>query len=266
MALFKPQIWETEWNGISLVDITKENRIPFDKVADNKVYREYYKKLEKNGFKLSQEWIEKKAKSAIFISEVVEKYLMKTNKKNPKILSIGAGLGIVELPLLLKGYDLTLQECQAISFNYLKNKVQHLPKTLICNDLSNVESSSFDVIFSLTSTYPLDDKTYLAFLQSMRRIVADDGIVVIWEHLSTLKTIMVSLVRKILRKKNNGILWGWLRVFPQHLSFINKAGLTPIEIILMDRNQNIKIRLNKQSLKNIYAFYKYPIGAVISKK
>lgn len=166
MKFLKLKILEDEWNGISLVDIAKEINFPLNNIADDRIYEEYYKRLKAKGYKLSDEWVDVKKKTSKFCTFIIEEYKKRTGCENPKILSVGAGLAIVEIPLIKNGYDLTLQECQPTSFDYLRNECLHT-NIIISKDLQDVKSDLFDIIFCITSTYPLDDVTYLNLLKTM---------------------------------------------------------------------------------------------------
>src|SRR5690606_12986703 len=93
-------------------------------------------------FPLNDAWIEQKKDFSQGIVSILESRI----SKQDKILSVGCGLGIVEIPLIESGYKVDLQECQNISIDYLKiNFKDKFDKInfILSEDLSNIMSDTY---------------------------------------------------------------------------------------------------------------------------
>ena len=261
----KIKFWQEEWNNISLLEIAKSLNYPLNQVADYRIYEEYYNRLEKNGYKFQEGWLEAKWKTSFLIRSFIDDYGNIEDIKNPRVLYVGVGLGIIEAHLIEKGYDITLQECQEASFNYLRNK-NLSAKMIISQNLMDIGGDSFDIVYSITSTYAMDDDVYLDFLKSMKRIVKHSGFILIWEHLATLDSVVKDGIKQFIGyHQPKGILWGWLRPIRDHISLAKEAGLRMEEALLFDRNQNIVKKTNKTGTI-CHVFNRCPIGMMIYKK
>ena len=57
---FEFPYYQSEWQGISLIEIAKEKNIPLDQVASHDFYKHFYTKLDETGYKLDASWVKKK--------------------------------------------------------------------------------------------------------------------------------------------------------------------------------------------------------------
>ncbi len=227
------RLYQTSWNGTSLVDIAIKKGIDCREIAKKDIYDEFYRAMIEGGWVFDRQWIESKAR----ISEILREKVVATAITNPKILSVGAGTGIVEEHLLRNGYDVTLQDCQSKSFEYLRRKGVEF-KSIISQDFADIPSNSFDIVFIGTVSYALDDDQYQSFINDTRRICRPGGVVLFWE-------VGFNLIPVIRRLAKNGtdfifkcfdkgyarheLFWGWIRSSDEHRHVFEHAGFKLVE-------------------------------------
>ena len=208
----KLKFYQNDWLGLNLAEIGCKINHNKSHIAGSKFYNEiYHQVIGQNDFTLSQSWLEKKKN----ISDWIGSFLRSNIPSDASILSIGCGFGVVERPLIQEGMNITLQECQTHSLQYLQKKYPEVfEKTtlIISEDLSDIPSNSFDVIISITSTYCLNQETLCSFLESVKRILKKDGIFLWYETVLSLEDVLdvaYRLVRNV--PSQDRVLWGWKR-------------------------------------------------------
>jgi 2-polyprenyl-3-methyl-5-hydroxy-6-metoxy-1,4-benzoquinol methylase len=182
--------YQTEWLGINLSKLIKEMSYPAHKVPDSKIYNELYKTIfQNNSFFLDLTWLERKRTLSAWLESYFEQHAL----KKAKMLSIGCGFGVIEAPLIKQGYNIELQECQEYSIEYFK---RHYPeefqktKFILSNDLKNIQTSSYEVVLSITSTYCLDKEILDLFLTEVKSILKKGGIFIWYETALTMTDLM----------------------------------------------------------------------------
>lgn len=224
---FQYSIQSSDWHGLSLVDIANEYSIPLDKVAEHSFYSRLYEKWQNNDFKLEGNWLLMKQK----MSDIFYNVLSDLRILNQRIISLGAGLGIIEKGLIEKGVvDIELQECQGISFNYIKNFIN--PKIWITTDFRELPPASYKAVLTISLVYVFGNKEYENFFEQCARMITRPGYLIIWDHDIFLRaaiknqvTCVKSLLLSLLKSKNKkAIAWGWLRTPGMHISIAEKHG------------------------------------------
>ena len=112
--------YQDSWHNISLDELAKEYGEDIKQKSNAEIYEAFYQKFRKNGYNFSKEFHEER----ILVSGNIQKTIdqLFNEPKKAEVLSIGSGLGLVEIPLLKKAYKITLQECNEASFDYIKSK------------------------------------------------------------------------------------------------------------------------------------------------
>jgi 2-polyprenyl-3-methyl-5-hydroxy-6-metoxy-1,4-benzoquinol methylase len=227
--MFESPCYQTELQGLSLLDIVQKKNIPIDKIAASDFYSAFYEGLEESKFDIEPIWIAHKKET----SKLLRNYLPKD--KDATILSIGAGIGIVEEDLLKEGFPIELQECQPSSLNYLKSKNVKFNK-IICSDLSTI-SKKYDLIYTISTSYCFEYNKYQQFLKQIHKLLNHNGEFIICECIPNKYFITPKLINPLKRliKKLLGIkikpqvFWGWFRHPKLHISLCLKAGFKEIE-------------------------------------
>lgn len=172
--LFKASIqipfYQTQWHGIDLIALAKKIRHPLQVAADAKFYEAFYQELfaKQN---LSQGWQRKKRK----ISDWLLKQLYQYNLVDKKILSIGAGTGIVEEPLIDQGIEIDLHDVQPDSFF-----ISGMNEKTNCYAMEICEiSKKYDVLVCIAALYALSDSQITSFFSNCTNILKEKGIFII---------------------------------------------------------------------------------------
>lgn len=106
-------------------------------------------------------------------------YIKKNISKKKKILSIGSGRGVAELKLLEYGYNITLSDLnQPAGFNKLK-KIFKKMRFLKLNILNDKHLKKYDVIVCFSLLYAFDEKTIDKFFIKCKKILKQDGEILI---------------------------------------------------------------------------------------
>lgn len=195
--------YQNTWNGIDLMQICKEIGERNDRLPSPKFYEYYYQSLLKNNDILSQEWKSQKQNQTVWLKEQLLKY----GTIASKTLSIGAGTGIVELPLLKKGFHIDLHDFQSASFN--QYSMPEITNCFSC-DLSHLNENTYDIIFSIATTYAMDRQMLQEYLSKIRKLLKHNG-VFIWLDTSLSWKEVYSHYRNKDYYHKNCVLWGYKR-------------------------------------------------------
>lgn len=168
----KIPFYQTTWSGISLVDLAKKLEHPLEKLPDARFYDAYYKKISNRKSLLNKKWKLSKKKITQWLKEQID---MHGNCKS-HIISIGAGTGIIEIPLIESGYTIDLQEYQEESLDIFQ--VRNLT-TCYVKDLKTIEGINYDIAVVIAMTYALSDKELELFFESCAKILGKNGKLII---------------------------------------------------------------------------------------
>jgi|GEM_PF-5551324 len=213
--LFNIPFYQTHWQDIPLVDIFKASNQSSAIDDNSKLYDYFYERFTKDGLSLKSEFIAHRNTVSNWLESVMSDLSVIPNLS--RILSIGAGFGIIEASLIKKKYNITMQECQDKSVDYMKKFIPPEKfKFIKSKNLNNIEANSFDFIYAYGVCYSMTLQTLNSFLAEVERILVPQGIICIagdapyaW---SLIKSPFV---------KHNGFVWGWRRPW-QLTSFLAK--------------------------------------------
>jgi len=85
LRLFQVELWQTEWNGISLVEVAQEMNLPTGEVASSHFYELFYKRLRENNFQVEKEWLNQKQEMTKLFKEKIDTL---AGGKNANIISL----------------------------------------------------------------------------------------------------------------------------------------------------------------------------------
>ena len=192
----KIPFYQTTWNDISLVELARELRHPLAVLPDARFYALYYKKL----LNLGEKWKTGKKYQTQWLKAQIEKY----DDIQAKVLSIGAGTGIIEIPLIEAGYDIHLQECQEESLKIFG--AQDLT-TCYNKDLKKIENTSFNIIIAIAMTYALSDEELKSFFNSCSALLKKNGKLIVLDTSLSWQEIYAYFRNRSFYRKNQ-LLWG----------------------------------------------------------
>lgn len=180
-----------------------------------------YEKMKEDHFQLDPDFIEIRKKTSSWLERLMQD--LNILPQTSQILSIGAGLGLVEIPLINKGYNITLQEHQDQSFFYIKKALPQVQLKFLCTkDVSDVSKNMYDFIYAYGVFCVIDMKYLSSFMKNIYQILKPGGCFAIisgdgaysWD---LLKTLFV---------KHQGVLWGWKRPWQLTAWYAKKVGFT----------------------------------------
>ena len=219
------RLFSNDWQGIDLCDLADELDISKSKLADHHLYSALYERWSKENFKPEPGWVEAKAK----IASLIDSSLRDAGVVGGRLLSVGAGLGLVEAALLDRGWTVTLHECQPYSFGYLRRILgDRMPPTIVDSTIESVSAAAFDVILACSVTYAFDLTTYAGFLKQCRRVLAPNGLVIVWEHDAKFFPLDYAHVAVNVLRGLKYLKWGWIRGPEDHERLARKAGFSTV--------------------------------------
>lgn len=231
------RFYQNSWHRISFeklgVKLSTEN------LPDRNFYANFYRVFftKYRGYTdLEPEWLQLKINTAGDIYKTVAKYV------DPSILSIGAGIGIVENELVKLGLkDITINEVSpdVLQFcemrEHLRLETDEFP-AFLCSD------EKYDVILLNGIEYCFDNESFHHLLDNVKKHLADDGIVIFnsWSYyeawsFSNFK-LLVSFIwhyfsKFLLRNsKSRKQFWGFLRSRKEIIQFFVNSGFSVNEL------------------------------------
>lgn len=228
----------TDWNGLSLPEVARSAGLDPAQIADHHFYNAFYARLRQNAFRLDADFADRKRCWTPWVQRYFDRRRQEVGNAMRGI-SIGAGLGIVEEPLLSRGYTLVLHECQPDSFEYLRHRGVAFEQ-VIGKDVSSVASETFDIAFMLTISYVFPADGFASVLRDARRILRPGGLLVLSEVLPPFSKLpaVVRLHRTALKflgcPQPTGVFWGWLRTASEHEAALQEAGFAVEEKLYLD--------------------------------
>ena len=228
------KFYQTEWHGIPFTSFTRPS---MQKLADSDFYSLFYSaffKKYKTVNDLAPEWINLKESAAAFIGTKIN--------KQQSVLSIGCGLGIIELYLLRKGYsNLDITEVSATPLAWLKPLlpeeqvfIGHFPRCL-------PQGKKYDVILLASIEYFFKQKEMLYMLEECKALLKENGrcILLSWSFdfvkkslkyriIYALKCLLKATVCRFSRRAPFQF-WGYIRERSEFLALFRKAGFNQVQ-------------------------------------
>ncbi len=210
-----PNLYQSEWNGINLLEIARLQNTLTGGIPNQLFYAEYYKRL--TGVELPESWKRSKAATSVALEKWLNEICVKRgiSKDQLTVCSIGAGLGTVELPLIKKGYSITLHEVQEHSLEAAQIEASRLGISKLetfSGELSGGGGRQFDVLYLGTCEYCfLKEADYLSFLASLKGLLKKNGVLIAWDFMPSIKSYFTSFIHQLLKNRNKEILWGYAR-------------------------------------------------------
>lgn len=210
----------------------------------------------------------------------IHKYLK--NKKDPKILDVGAGTGKYSISLYEEGYDVTAIELIKHNLMTLKTKNKHVRAVLgNATDLSSFNDKTFDMVLLFGPLYHLITKEEkIKALKEAKRVLKDDGVILISYYMNDYAIIkhgfMESAIKDAIKNKQvdnnfkiiskNDDLYSYVRL--EDIDNLNKiAGLKRIEIISQEGlTDYIRPYINKLDDKEFDLYIKYHLSVCDKKE
>lgn len=210
----------------------------------------------------------------------IHKYLK--NKKDPKILDVGAGTGKYSINLYEEGYDVTALELIKHNLMTLKAKNKHVRAVLgNATNLSSFNDKTFDMVLLFGPLYHLITKEEkIKALKEAKRVLKDDGIILISYYMNDYAIIKHGFMEQTIKDaiKNNQVdnnfkiipknddLYSYVRL--EDIDNLNKIlNLKRIEIISQEGlTDYIRPYINKLNRETFDLYIKYHLSVCDKKE
>lgn len=219
-GLLEAPLFESEWNGIRLADVLTGLGMTREQLCSSEFYAAFYRALGERRFDLPQAWLDGKGKAAARLSFILTREATRLGR-GPNVLSIGAGLGVMELPLIAEGWDIELQECQAESLAYFRQHRSGDGTRIRIGQPSALPSKAYDVVYLSQVAYALPRGVYAAMLEEAARLLRPGGLCAIWEPECSMMMAIAMRWRKL---PPGQVFWGWRRSQVLHRKLAEAAG------------------------------------------
>lgn len=220
------KIYQKSWHSINFCDL--EIEISKENLPSDNFYVEFYKKFSEkydNLDNLDQNWLTLKKNAA----DQISKYL--GNSKDLSILSVGAGLGIIERRLFDLGYqNLYIHEVSETATLYSKEFIKS--QNIFIGNFPNCVNSKerFDYILLGGIEYLFDDAELLKLLQDVERLMHKKSKLIILSWSIEKENIFFKIKHKIKNLLidfgllNPGQFWGYSRGLKELSELANNVG------------------------------------------
>lgn len=201
--LLEIPFYQTHWHGIDLRKIAAKVGLEANVAANADFYKCFYEDLKFRSFELDADWLAEK----MSISNLMESYCKSV--ADSKSLSVGAGLGIVETPLIEKGFNIDLQDCQPYSLEYCKSKIDKPVNFILSDDLSALPKEQYDFVFVIEVAYAIPTDALGSMFAQVYNVLKPGGKCMMldcpyaWE-------LLKGMIRNLIIKPNE-VLWGKIR-------------------------------------------------------
>jgi SAM-dependent methyltransferase len=218
------RLFSETWHGINLEDVARETGLAADAIASHHFYEALYRRWKTNRFASDPGWVEGKRQIADLMIGTLTSFAV----PGP-VLSLGAGLGLIEEHLLDAGWEIELQECQGESLSRFSETGR--ARVWVTAGLAGLSGTTYGAILAISMAYALDNTQYGAVLRDCHRLLKPGGVLVVWDH-----DIRVSLapLRRLLRGGPRPLLWGWLRSPALHQAIGVEAGFRHVRTRFFD--------------------------------
>ena len=163
LKMMEVRLYQDSWNSISLHEIAAAIGRDVKELAAEHFYEAFYRKMRSANFAFDPAWLAVKSRTTEWLQKLC--ILSDVYPGHGKVISLGAGLGIVELPLIEQGYDIELQECQDQSLEYIKRQGATFTEWII-SDFDALPAGRYDAVYVGSLSYALDFSHYQRFFRS----------------------------------------------------------------------------------------------------
>jgi len=231
--------FEREWQGISFDAIPSDAGAVQDGAAA--FYGAFYDRLLTGGVTLDPAWVQGSLNLAAWIETAVLRPRAGAGASEVSVLSLGAGLGIMEHAWLEQGYRVSVQECQTSSLRQFREA--HPDAPVYIGDARHVDApgGEFDVVVLSAIEHVYDRRGYAELLSETARLLAPGGsaVVITVANLSFTRMFRGLVKRALVAARGDVrahrvVQLGWKRTTREHLRPGLRSGLRADALVTFD--------------------------------
>ncbi|MBI4596981.1 MAG: class I SAM-dependent methyltransferase [Candidatus Omnitrophica bacterium] len=229
--------YQREWQGIAFKELPG---VDWSACAARGFYAAFYEQLLSRSFQPAPEWVESKRRIGAWLASTIR--ARAARGVAPRILSVGAGLGIVERVLDEARYHVDVLECEPHSLKHLQS---HLPGAgVILGDARHIpcRTGSYDAVYMSNVDYCFDRSGYTQVWREMGRILRPGGLAVCVSSSNlSVRAVARGIRRRWLRRSVRGpshLVWGYRRTVGEHVRAGRQAALVCDAVYVFDHEFN----------------------------
>lgn len=248
--------YQREWQSIPLQSLSEGN----DTVAGRGFYDAYYRAYLSGQGHVSDAWREQKHRLAAWLAA-------RTTPAG-RVLSIGAGLGVMEQMLVRAGCRVDVIEFEEPTLHNLRRVEPRIGACVADARALPFAAGTYDLAYLCNVDYCFDRDAYAAVLAGARSVVRPDGaLIVISSSNLSLSAWARGLARTAVGSAvPRGVAWGYLRSPDEHLRAGRAAGLRCDGVHLFDNEyREIASRPGEAMHAGWWTLRSRPLGVVFRK-
>ncbi len=209
---------QREWHHIQLRDVA----VPAA-VADRAFYAAFYRRLLAGTEAIDPLWLEQKRRLGRWI---VGEFLS-TAREGARVLSIGAGLGVVEGEIATHGVGVDILECEPASLRFAVTHYSQLRPLVGDARALPLQSGAYDLVCVAGVDYAFPRSEYVDVLREARRVLRVGGraVVICLSNLSLPEMLRTLRPRRAAAMSGDTVPWSYQRSVGEHIGAARRAGL-----------------------------------------
>lgn len=212
------------WLDVDLTELPAA-RNQHGKLAGPDVYAQFYEALAAGMGKVDPQWVHTKRSEGRAIAQSILEPWRRRHGRSPRILSLGAGMGIAESLWLEGGLNVVLQDCQERSLRDIAAKFPNA-RTLIGDVREIAIAGRYDIVSMLALEYVMSRADLKLLFRKIAGCLAGEGLLLL-QSVSTLsvRQWLAEMVKANSGRHENRLLWGWWRTPAEYLRIARGTGL-----------------------------------------
>ena len=211
-------------------------------VADRMFYTAFYRRLLGGTEPIDPAWLEQKRRLGRWL---VDEFLA-ASTGGARVLSIGAGLGVVEAEIALHGFGVEILECEPASLRFAVERCPQLRPVIGDARALPLQSGAYDLVCVAGVDYVFPRSEYVGVLRELRRVLRDDGraVVICLSNLSVQDMLRALRPHRAAAASAESVEWGYQRTVGEHVRAGRRAGL------VTDRVYQLNARFEPQRARS----------------
>ena len=192
-------------------------------MADRAFYAAFYRRLLGGTEAIDPVWLEQKRRLGRWL---VHEFLA-ASPTGARVLSIGAGLGVVETEISAHGAGVEILECESASLRFAVQRCPQLRPVIGDARALPLQSGTYDLVCVAGVDYVFPRSEYVAVMRELRRVLADNGraVVICLSNLSLQDMLRALRPHRAAVASTANVSWGYQRTVGEHVRAGRRAGL-----------------------------------------